>query len=127
MQWYNEACPRSNRELGKMRVLNRSFWHLPETDLEALSSPHKLNIPAVQTMEFFNDFGGDPLKPSLFELIAQEQLKDLLQPALKYVLAVRDTPRSNMPQSSLCRHRYSLKDTRDIYYALSIDMRSFML
>ncbi|KAF9224312.1 hypothetical protein BS17DRAFT_779627 [Gyrodon lividus] len=32
--------------------------------------------------------GGDPLKPSLFELVAQEQLRDLLQPALKYVLAV---------------------------------------
>jgi hypothetical protein len=42
-------------------------------------------------MEFFNDIGGDPLKPSLFELVAQEQLKDLLQPALKYVLAVGDT------------------------------------
>jgi len=39
-------------------------------------------------MEFFNDLGTDPLKPSLFELIAQEQLRDLLQPALKYVLAV---------------------------------------
>ena len=40
-------------------------------------------------MEFFNDVGVDPLKPSLFELIAQEKLRDLLQPALKYVLAVR--------------------------------------
>lgn len=39
-------------------------------------------------MEFFNDIGSDPLKPSLFELIAQEQLRDLLQPTLKYVLAV---------------------------------------
>ncbi|KAF9816325.1 hypothetical protein IEO21_04190 [Rhodonia placenta] len=39
-------------------------------------------------MEFFNDVGGDPLKPTLFELIAQEQLRDLLQPALKYVLSV---------------------------------------
>jgi len=39
-------------------------------------------------MEFFKDVGADPLKPSLFELIAQEQLKDLLQPSLKYVLAV---------------------------------------
>lgn len=41
-------------------------------------------------MEFFNDIGGgeNPLKPSLFELIAQEQLRDLLQPALKYVLSV---------------------------------------
>ena len=39
-------------------------------------------------MEFFNDLGTDSLKPSLFELVAQEQLRDLLQPALKYVLAV---------------------------------------
>ena len=39
-------------------------------------------------MEFFNDLGTDPLKPSLFELVEQEQLRDLLQPALKYVLAV---------------------------------------
>ncbi|KAG6378418.1 cyclin-dependent protein kinase inhibitor [Boletus reticuloceps] len=39
-------------------------------------------------MDFLHDLGGDPLKPSLFELIAQEQLRDLLQPALKYVLAV---------------------------------------
>ncbi|KAG7097238.1 hypothetical protein E1B28_004609 [Marasmius oreades] len=39
-------------------------------------------------MEFFNDIGSDPSRPSLFELVAQEQLRDLLQPALKYVLAV---------------------------------------
>nr|GAT53831.1 predicted protein [Mycena chlorophos] len=39
-------------------------------------------------MEFFNDVGSDPLKPSIFELVAQEQLHHLLQPALKYVLAV---------------------------------------
>ncbi|GJJ07584.1 hypothetical protein Clacol_001787 [Clathrus columnatus] len=39
-------------------------------------------------MEFFNDVGEDPKRPSLFELVAQEQLRDLLQPALKYVLAV---------------------------------------
>jgi hypothetical protein len=39
-------------------------------------------------MEFFNDVGSDPLRPSLFELVAQEQLRDLLQPALKYVLSV---------------------------------------
>ena len=38
-------------------------------------------------MEFFN-VGSDHYRPSLFELIAQEQLLDLLQPALKYVLAV---------------------------------------
>ncbi|KAI0693585.1 Pex12 amino terminal region-domain-containing protein [Cytidiella melzeri] len=39
-------------------------------------------------MEFFSDVGGDLLKPSLFELVAQEQLGGLLQPALKYVLSV---------------------------------------
>ena len=43
-------------------------------------------------MEFFNDAGDDPLKPTLFELVAQEQLRDLLQPALKYVLSVRPSP-----------------------------------
>jgi hypothetical protein len=32
--------------------------------------------------------GDDLLKPSLFELLAQEQLRELLQPALKYVLSV---------------------------------------
>lgn len=42
-------------------------------------------------MEFFSDVGGDPLKPSLFELVAQEQLRDLLQPAVKYVLSVCQT------------------------------------
>jgi hypothetical protein len=40
-------------------------------------------------MEFFGDVtGSDPYKPSLFELVAQEQLRDLLQPAMKYVLSV---------------------------------------
>ncbi|KAF7301553.1 Peroxisome assembly protein 12 [Mycena indigotica] len=39
-------------------------------------------------MEFFHDVGSDPQKPSIFELVAQEQLHHLLQPALKYVLAV---------------------------------------
>ncbi|KAG7448928.1 uncharacterized protein BT62DRAFT_979053 [Guyanagaster necrorhizus] len=39
-------------------------------------------------MEFFNNVGVDTLKPSIFELVSQEQLRDLLQPALKYVLAV---------------------------------------
>ncbi|CAK5276058.1 unnamed protein product [Mycena citricolor] len=45
------------------------------------------HIEAADVMEFFNSAGSDPLKPSLFELVAQEQLRDLLQPALKYVLA----------------------------------------
>ena len=41
-------------------------------------------------MDFFSDIaGGNPYKPSLFELVSQEQLRDLLQPAVKYVLTVR--------------------------------------
>lgn len=51
-------------------------------------------------MEFFNDVGGDPLKPTLFELVAQEQLRDLLQPALKYVLSVSSA--LSLPNSFVC-------------------------
>lgn len=39
-------------------------------------------------MEYFQDLANDSQRPSIFELIAQEQLRDLLQPALKYVLSV---------------------------------------
>lgn len=40
-------------------------------------------------MEFLGDITGlDPSRPSLLELVAQEQLRDTLQPALKYILAV---------------------------------------
>jgi hypothetical protein len=31
----------------------------------------------------------NPLRPTLFELIAQDQLRDLIQPALRYIVAVR--------------------------------------
>jgi len=41
------------------------------------------------TMEYFQDLANNSARPSLFEVIAQEQLRDLLQPALKYVLSVR--------------------------------------
>ena len=47
-----------------------------------------LTAYSSDAMDFFHEYGGDPLKPSLFELVAQEQLRDLLQPALKYVLSV---------------------------------------
>jgi hypothetical protein len=43
---------------------------------------------ASNPMEFLSDAREDVYKPSIFELIAQEQLRDLLQPAVKYVLAV---------------------------------------
>lgn len=44
-------------------------------------------------MEFMSNVSGgnaidDALRPSIFELIAQEKLKDMLQPALKYILSV---------------------------------------
>jgi hypothetical protein len=39
-------------------------------------------------MEFLSDARQDVYRPSIFELTAQEQLRDLLQPAVKYVLAV---------------------------------------
>ncbi|KAJ1311287.1 hypothetical protein OPQ81_009785 [Rhizoctonia solani] len=40
-------------------------------------------------MEFLGDITGlDPNRPSILELIAQEQLRDTLQPAIKYILAV---------------------------------------
>ncbi|KAJ8086333.1 ubiquitin-protein ligase peroxin 12 [Marasmius tenuissimus] len=56
------------------------------SDIDRFQISCAFRIP--RKMEFFNDIGSDPLKPSLFELVAQEQLRDLLQPALKYVLAV---------------------------------------
>lgn len=50
---------------------------------------HPSLSPLADSMDFFSDIaGGNPYKPSLFELVAQEQLRDLLQPALKYVLSV---------------------------------------
>jgi hypothetical protein len=66
-------------------------------------------------MEFYSDRGGDALKPSLFELVAQEQLRDLLQPALKYVLAV-STSISFSCSLSLERCRSLHKAIRDIFY-----------
>jgi peroxin-12 len=41
-------------------------------------------------MEFMSALGAqeDAYRPSLFELVAQEKLKELLQPAVQYILAV---------------------------------------
>ena len=79
-------------------------------------------------MEFFNDVGSDPSRPSIFELVAQEQLRDLLQPALKYVLSVCFTFTQN--SSDRLTHiritRYSPKGTQDTYSGLSTDMKSSM-
>jgi len=63
-------------------------------------------------MEFFGATGPDPLRPSLFELIAQEQLRDVLQPALKYVLVAR---MFHYPwiQTLSQFYRFLLRDIRD--------------
>ncbi len=43
----------------------------------------------TQSMDFLSNVSSiDERQPSLFELIAQDQLRDLLQPAIRYVLAV---------------------------------------
>jgi hypothetical protein len=77
-------------------------------------------------MEFFNDLGTDSLKPSLFELVAQEQLRDLLQPALKYVLAVSTSNGLSKCVSHIFLHfRSLLNDIRGTYCVLSTDMKSF--
>lgn len=73
-----------------------SIWHLKTDRIIGHTNAHHdpdyvQGLNAFWGMEFFNDVGGDPLKPSLFELVAQEQLRDLLQPALKYVLGVSTT------------------------------------
>ncbi len=41
-------------------------------------------------MEFMSALGSqeDAYRPSLFELVAQDKLKELLQPAIQYILAV---------------------------------------
>ncbi|CAO3633079.1 unnamed protein product [Mucor hiemalis] len=41
-------------------------------------------------MEFMSALGSqeDAYRPSLFELVAQEKLKELLQPAVQYILAI---------------------------------------
>ena len=46
-----------------------------------------------ETMEFLSHLpstspSANPLRPTLFELIAQDQLRDLIQPALRYVISV---------------------------------------
>lgn len=55
------------------------------------SSPSALSDILIATMEFMSALGSqdDVFRPSLFELIAQEKLREMLQPAVKYILAVR--------------------------------------
>ncbi|KAJ3021290.1 ubiquitin-protein ligase peroxin 12 [Thoreauomyces humboldtii] len=41
-------------------------------------------------MEFVSNLGaaGDPYRPSVFELVAQDRMRDLLKPAVRYILSV---------------------------------------
>ncbi|THH02397.1 hypothetical protein EW026_g447 [Hermanssonia centrifuga] len=64
---------RLSRELGSSNEDSELVWEWTE------------NLTSTGDYIFVSN---DPLKPSLFELVAQEQLRDLLQPALKYVLSV---------------------------------------
>jgi hypothetical protein len=44
-------------------------------------------------MEFMSNLGGglQADRPSLFELIAQDKMREMLEPALRYVIAVRNS------------------------------------
>lgn len=59
-------------------------------------------------MEFMSALGSqeDAYRPSLFELVAQEKLRDLLQPAVQYVTAVRSKP--SMLVCAVTSHSFSL-------------------
>jgi hypothetical protein len=43
----------------------------------------------------------NPLRPTLFELIAQDQLRDLIQPTLRYIVAVVHSVPTSLPSSSM--------------------------
>lgn len=49
-----------------------------------------LTVLFLPTMEFMSDIssGADIYRPSLFELLAQEKLRALIQPAVRYILSV---------------------------------------
>lgn len=54
------------------------------------------------TMEFMSNLGGGAQadRPSLFELIAQDKMREMLEPALRYVIAVK-SPFSLIPSSAI--------------------------
>ena len=66
------------------RVLARDYL-FPFT-----SQPHARNRDNT-TMEFMSNLGGglQADRPSLFELTAQDKMREMLEPALRYVIAVR--------------------------------------
>jgi hypothetical protein len=64
-------------------------------------------------MEFMSALGGsqeDAYRPSLFELVAQEKLKELLQPAVQYLLAVCGIVCIFLLLYAKLNYRFMLKD-----------------
>jgi hypothetical protein len=61
----------------------------------------------------------DAYRPSLFELIAQEKLREMLQPAVQYVLAVCAwflrfiLALMELPPANIASPRFMLRDIRD--------------
>jgi hypothetical protein len=78
-------------------------------------------------MEFLSDARQDVYKPSIFELIAQEQLRDLLQPALKYVLGVSQFEICRAYSPILCPFRCLHNVTHDILSVYLTSMKNFTL
>ncbi|SAM01400.1 hypothetical protein [Absidia glauca] len=58
-------------------------------------------------MEFMSALGSqeDAYRPSLFELVAQEKLRDLLQPAVQYVTAVKERENEALADPHTTRRR----------------------
>lgn len=80
--------------------------------------PHTFIKVNNLTMEFMSALGSqeDAYRPSLFELVAQEKLKELLQPAVQYVLAVSQISRSFLLYFVIMDDlRFMLKDTLAYY------------
>ena len=107
--WCSFKCQRQRRA----RVITSLFHTNAAARVFRQSVTDKLF--EEQGMEFFNDVGTDPTKPSLFELVAQEQLRDLLQPALKYVLSVRAIQRFLQFSDTEESYRFSRKDILDTF------------
>lgn len=63
------------------------------------------------------------LRPSLFELLAQEQLRDLLHPVVRYVLSVGIVSRSSFPDEGKSMARILTRD-RSTLHSITRDTSS---
>ena len=69
----------------------------PRTSVSGDKTTKSRKKRAAREMEFLSHLSStspsaNPLRPTLFELIAQDQLRDLIQPALRYIVAVPPSP-----------------------------------